>query len=267
MSGRVADVEGVAGDPNVVWVGAASGGVWKSVDGGLTFDPVFDDQPIASIGDIGVAPSNPDVVYVGTGESAVRNSVSFGNGVYRTTDGGQTWKHVGLDGTRHISKVLVDPTDPDTVYVGALGSIYGPSEERGVFKSTDGGATWDKVLYLDDTHGVADMDIDPTNPKILYAVLWHFERKPWTFTSGDEEGGLWKSVDGGATWTKLDGQASWGPQGGSQVWSSRPAEARRPDRRPGRPVPPGDGLRHRRVQRGHPLPLRRPGGDLPQGVG
>ncbi len=214
MSGRVADVEGVAGDPNVVWVGAASGGVWKSVDGGLTFDPVFDDQPIASIGAIGIAPSNPDVVYVGTGESAVRNSVSFGNGVYKTTDGGQSWSHVGLDGTRHISKVLVDPTDPDTVYVGALGSIYGPSEQRGVFKSTDGGATWQKVLYLDDTHGVADLGLDPSNPKILYAALWYFDRKPWTFISGDEKGGLWKSVDGGATWEKLDGKGPKGDQKG-----------------------------------------------------
>jgi len=214
MSGRVADVEGVPGDPNVVWVGAASGGVWKTVDGGLTFEPVFDDQPISSIGDIGLAPSNPDVVYVGTGESAVRNSVSFGDGVYKTTDGGQTWSHVGLDGTRHISKVLVDPRDPNTVYVGALGSIYGPSEERGVFKSSDGGATWHKVLYLDDAHGVADMEMDPTNSNILYATLWRFERKPWTHHSGDEEGGVWKSVDGGATWTKLDGRGPDGDQKG-----------------------------------------------------
>ncbi|MEJ2188829.1 MAG: glycosyl hydrolase, partial [Acidobacteriota bacterium] len=179
MSGRVADVEGVAGNPRVVWVGSASGGVWKTTDGGLTFEPVFDEQPIASIGDIGVAPSNPDVVYVGTGESAVRNSVSFGNGVYKTTDGGQTWTHVGLDDTRHISKVLVHPNDPDTVWVGAVGHVSGPNEERGVFRTTDGGASWRKVLYIDDQHGVSDMAIDPTNPMILFACLWHFDRKPW----------------------------------------------------------------------------------------
>ena len=204
MSGRVADVEGVAGNPRVVWVGSASGGVWKTTDGGLTFEPVFDEQPIASIGDIGVAPSNPDVVYVGTGESAVRNSVSFGNGVYKTTDGGQTWIHLGLDDTRHISKVLVHPTDPDTVWVGAVGHMSGPNEERGVFRSTDGGASWQKVLYLDDQHGVSDMAVDPTNPKILFACLWRFDRKPWTFTSGSEEGGVWRSVDGGSSWTKIE---------------------------------------------------------------
>jgi photosystem II stability/assembly factor-like uncharacterized protein len=204
MSGRVADVEGVAGDPRVVWVGAASGGVWKTTDGGLTFKPVFDDEPIASIGAIGVAPSNPDVVYVGTGESAVRNSVSFGNGVYRTTDGGQSWSYLGLAGTRHVSKVLVHPTDPDTVWVGALGSAFGPNEDRGVYLSTDGGKSWEKTLYLDDRHGVADMALDPTNPKVLFAALWHFERKPWAFTSGDEEGGVWRSVDGGRTWKKLE---------------------------------------------------------------
>jgi photosystem II stability/assembly factor-like uncharacterized protein len=148
MSGRVADVEGVPGDPRIVWVGSASGGVWKSTDGGLTFDPVMDDQPVASIGDLGVAPSNPNVVYVGSGEANVRNSVSSGNGVYKTTDGGQSWRHVGLVGTRHISRVLVHPDDPETVFVGALGSIYGPSDQRGVFRSTDGGDTWEKVLFL-----------------------------------------------------------------------------------------------------------------------
>lgn len=204
MSGRVADVEGVAGDPNVVYVGAASGGVWKTVNGGLTFEPIFDDQPIASIGDIGVAPSNPAVLYVGSGEANARNSVSFGNGVYKSTDGGQSWKHLGLERTRHISRVVVDPTDPDTVFVAAMGSFFGPNEERGVFRSRDGGASWEKVLYLDDRHGASDLDIDPTNPNILYAALWHFDRKPWTHTSGSEEGGVWRSVDGGDSWTQLE---------------------------------------------------------------
>jgi photosystem II stability/assembly factor-like uncharacterized protein len=204
MSGRVADVEGIPGDPNILYVGAASGGVWKTVDGGLSFEPIFDDQPIASIGDMALAPSNPDVIYVGSGEANVRNSVSFGNGVYKSTDGGQSWKHLGLDDTRHISRIAVHPQNPDIVFVGALGHIFGPNEERGVFRSTDGGANWEKVLYLDDRHGVSDLDMDPTNPNILYAGLWHFERKPWTHRTGSEEGGVWKSVDGGDTWEKLE---------------------------------------------------------------
>ncbi|MGB5658899.1 MAG: glycosyl hydrolase, partial [Thermoanaerobaculia bacterium] len=192
------------GDPNILYVGAASGGVWKTIDGGLSFEPIFDDQPIASIGDLALAPSNPDVIYVGTGEANVRNSVSYGNGIYKSTDGGASWKHMGLDDTRHISRIVVHPTDPDIVYVGALGHIFGPNEERGVFRSTDGGASWEKVLFVDDRHGVSDLDMDPTNPNILYAGFWHFERKPWTHRTGSEEGGVWKTVDGGASWEKLD---------------------------------------------------------------
>ena len=214
MSGRVADVEGIPGDPNVLYVGSASGGVWKTTNGGLTFEPIFDDQPIASIGDLGIAPSNPDVVYVGSGEANARNSVSFGNGVYKSTDGGQSWKHLGLENTRHISRVLVSPADPDVVYVGAMGSFWGPNEERGVFRSTDGGETWEKVLYLDDRHGVSDMDMDPTNPLILYAGLWRFDRKPWNHVTGSEKGGVWKSVDGGDTWEELEKGLPWSKEGG-----------------------------------------------------
>ena len=204
MSGRVADVEGVPGNPNIVYVGSASGGVWKTVDGGLNFEPIFDDQPIASIGDLALAPTNPSVIYVGSGEANARNSVSFGNGVYKSTDGGKSWSHQGLEDTRHISRVLVSSLDPKVVFVGAMGHFYGPNEERGVFRSKDGGQSWTKVLYLDDRHGVSDMDIDPTNPNVLYAALWHFDRKPWTHTTGSREGGVWKSVDGGDTWKRLD---------------------------------------------------------------
>jgi photosystem II stability/assembly factor-like uncharacterized protein len=203
MSGRVADVEGVPGDPRVVYVGAASGGVWKTEDAGLTFKPVFDEQGIASIGDIALAPSNPSVVYVGSGESNARNSVSSGDGVYKSLDAGKSWTHVGLGDTRHISRVLVHPQDPDLVYVGALGHLFGPNAERGVFRSADGGRTWDKVLYLDDRHGVADMDMAAANPNLLFAALWHFDRKPWTHVSGSEQGGVWRSVDGGRSWKKL----------------------------------------------------------------
>ena len=204
MSGRVADVEGIPGNPNVVYVGAASGGIWKTTNGGLTFEPIFDDQPIASIGDLALAPTNPDVIYVGSGEANARNSVSFGNGVYKSTDGGQSWVHQGLEATRHISRVLVSSLDADVAFVGAMGSFWGANEMRGVFRTRDGGATWEKVLYVDDRHGVSDMDIDPTNPNILYAGFWHFDRKPWTHTTGSTEGGVWKSVDGGDSWQKLE---------------------------------------------------------------
>ncbi len=205
MSGRVADVEGIPGDPRVVYVGSASGGVWKTDDGGLTFRPIFDDQPIASIGDLALAPSNPAVIYVGSGESNARNSVSFGNGVYKSTDAGDTWRHVGLEDTRHISRILVSPDDPDVAFVGAMGHFFGPNEERGVFRTEDGGETWEKVLYLDDVHGVSDMDMDPSNPNVLFAGLWRFDRKPWTHTTGSEEGGVWRSVDGGDTWDEVEG--------------------------------------------------------------
>lgn len=203
MSGRVADVEGVPGNPNIVYVGSASGGIWKTVNGGTTWMSVFDGQPIASIGDIALEPGNPDVIYVGTGESNTRNSVSFGNGVYKSTDGGQTWTFLGLEDTERISRILINPKNPQVVYVGALGHAFGPNKERGVFMTRDGGKTWEKVLFTDDRHGVADMDIDSQNPNVLYAALWHFERKPWTFRSGSEEGGVYKTVDGGRTWKKL----------------------------------------------------------------
>lgn len=203
MMGRVSDVEGVPGDPNIVYVGTASGGIWKTVNGGVTWTSLFDDQPVASIGDLALEPGNPDVIYAGTGESNVRNSVSFGNGVYKSTDGGKTWWHMGLEDTVHISRIVVNPKNPEIVFVGALGHAFGPNRERGVFMSVDGGKTWEKVLYTDERHGVADMDINPQNPNIVYAGLWLFERKPWTFTSGDENGGIFRSLDGGRTWNKL----------------------------------------------------------------
>jgi len=204
MGGRTTDIEGVPGNPNVVYVATASGGLWKTTNGGVTWTPIFERQGTISMGDIAIDPNNPDVIWVGTGESSVRNSVSFGDGVYKSTDGGKTWQHVGLKESQRISRIVINPRNPDTVYVGALGHAFGPNEERGVFMTTDGGKTWQKVLYVDVEHGVADMDMDPTNPNILYAALWHFERKPWTFRSGSEKGGVFKSVDGGRTWKKLE---------------------------------------------------------------
>jgi len=165
--------------------------------------PIFDKQSVASIGDIALEPGNPDVIYAGTGESNVRNSVSFGNGIYKSTDGGKTWVNLGLKDTRHISRIVINPKNPKVIYVGALGHAFGSNPARGVYMSSDGGKNWQRVLYIDDRHGVADMDINPQNPNIVYAAMWRFERKPWTFTSGNTEGGLYKSIDSGLTWNKL----------------------------------------------------------------
>lgn len=203
MGGRTADIEGVPGNPNVVYVATASGGLFKTVNGGVTWKPIFERQSTISIGDIALAPSNPDTVWVGTGESNVRNSVSFGDGVYKSTDGGQNWQHMGLRNTERISAIAIHPQNPDIVYVGALGHAFGPNEDRGVFMTTDGGKTWTKTLYIDKEHGVSDLDIDLTNPNILYAGMWSFERKPWTHRSGSEKGGVFKSIDGGRTWNKI----------------------------------------------------------------
>lgn len=203
MGGRTTDVEGVPGNPNLVYVATASGGLWKTLNGGMSWAPIFERQSTISIGDIALDPKNPDVIYVGTGESNTRNSVSFGDGVYKSTDGGKTWQHVGLKDSERISRIVVNPLNPDYVYVGALGHAYGPNDERGVFMSSDAGKTWQKTLFLDNKHGVADLDIDPSNPNILYAAMWHFERKPWTHESGSENGGVYKSVDAGRTWKKL----------------------------------------------------------------
>ena len=204
MGGRVADVEGVAGNPNLVYVATGSGGVFKTTNGGMTWTPIFERENTISVGDIALEPGNPDVIWVGTGESNVRNSVSFGDGVYKSVDGGKTWRNLGLRDTNTISKIVVHPKNPDIVYVAAVGHAFGANQERGVFMTIDGGKNWTKTLYIDDKHGASDLEIDPVNPNIVYAGMWRFERKPWTFVSGSEQGGVFRSLDGGRTWNKID---------------------------------------------------------------
>ena len=205
--GRVEAVAGIPSDPLTYYMGAVGGGVWKTTDAGLTWDPLWDHEPVASIGAVAVSYSDPKIVYVGTGEPCPRGDASYGDGIYKSTDAGKTWMHLGLDDTRHIGKILVDPHDPDRVFVAALGHTYGPNQERGVFRSLDGGKTWTKILYKNDTTGAADLVFDGNNTQILYASLWTLQRTPWHMTSGGSpDDGLYKSIDGGDTWTKLGGQ-------------------------------------------------------------
>ena len=203
MSGRIIDMEVHPTNSKIIYTGTAGGGVWKSNDGGATYSPVFDDY-IQSIGQVAVDPSDPDnVVWVGTGEIWTRNSVSVGNGLYKSEDGGSNWKKIGLEKSERISGIEIDPRDGNTVYVGILGALWNDSEERGVYKTTDGGATWDKVLYVDEKTGVADLIMDPKNPDVLYASMWEHRRTAWNFNSGGENSALYKSTDGGATWNKI----------------------------------------------------------------
>jgi photosystem II stability/assembly factor-like uncharacterized protein len=203
MGGRITDVEGVAGRPELVYVATASGGLFKTTNGGTTWTPIFDHENTISIGNIAVDPHNSDVVWLGSGEANARNSVSFGDGVYKTLDGGKTWRNLGLKDTHHISRVALNPLNTNIAYVCALGHNTGPNEERGVFMTTDGGETWKKTLYIDAQHGCADLDIDAQNPNVLYATMWRFERKPWMFISGSDKTGVFRSLDGGRTWKQL----------------------------------------------------------------
>lgn len=212
MSGRIGDIDGVAADPDVLYVGAATGGLWKSVNGGLTWKPIFDDQPVAAIGAVAVFQPNPDVVWVGTGEGSPRNSVSVGNGVYKSLDGGRTWRHLGLEESERIHRILLHPSDPEVAYVAALGRAWGENPQRGVFKTVDGGKSWQKVLYVDERTGAADLAMDPTNPGKLLAAMWDYRRWPWSFRSGGPGSGLYLSHDGGESWQRL-GEAEGLPAG------------------------------------------------------
>ncbi|MGB5173666.1 MAG: glycosyl hydrolase, partial [Thermoanaerobaculia bacterium] len=202
--GRVTAVTGLAGDSQTYYMGSTGGGVWKTTDAGTTWSNISDDSfQVGSIGAVAVAPSDPNVIYVGTGSACPRGNVSPGNGIYRSTDAGKTWHHLGLDETGQIARIHVHPKDPDLIYVAALGHIFGPNEERGVFRSSDGGSTWDKVLYVNDRAGAVDLTLDPSNPRILFAAIWEAERKPWTMLSGGESSGLYRSKDGGDSWDEM----------------------------------------------------------------
>ena len=204
--GRVVAVAGVPGDSTTFYFGSVNGGIWKTIDAGIVWTPIFDSQPVGSIGALAVAPSDPKTIYAGTGESDIREDLSSGNGVYKSTDGGATWLHVGLEDTRQISRIVIDPQDPKTVYVGALGHVYGPNEQRGVYKSVDGGAHWSRILYPGQEIGISDLAICSRNPQLMFAGAWHTWRPPWSnYAPIDRPGsGLYRSQDGGKTWSRLE---------------------------------------------------------------
>ncbi len=202
---RVSAVVGVPGDPNTCYAGAASGGVWKSTDGGIHWKPVFDEQPAQSIGSIAIAPSDPNVVWVGTGEPFIRSNVSLGNGIYKSTDAGKTWKHMGLEKTGRIGRIAIDPRNSDVVFAAALGTCYGPQQERGVYRTTDGGKSWERVLFVDENTGVSDLSMDPNNPRVLFAGAWQIDIKTWGRKSGGPGSGVFVSRDAGGTWKRITG--------------------------------------------------------------
>lgn len=206
MGGRVSDIDGVPGDPYTYYVSGADGGVFKTENNGVTFKELFTDQKSYSVGALTLAPSDPNVIWLGSGEGDPRNSVGYGHGVYRSLDGGETWSHVGLEGTERIKRIVVNPTNPDVALVCALGRQWGPNAERGVFRTEDGGQNWEKALFTNEDTGCSDIDMEMSNPRILYAGMWTFRRKPWRFDDGGGETALYRSKDGGATWDKLDGE-------------------------------------------------------------
>ncbi|HEV7682763.1 MAG TPA: hypothetical protein VGO68_11615 [Pyrinomonadaceae bacterium] len=203
MGGRIDDIAVVENNPSTYYVGVATGGVWKTTNNGTTFDPIFDEQGSTSIGDIAIAPNDPSIVWVGTGEPNNRQSSSWGDGIYRSLDAGKTWQNMGLRDSKHIGRVVIDSRDPNIVYAAVVGHLWGPNKERGVFKTTDGGKTWNNVLFINEDTGVTDLAMDPDSPMTLYAAAYQRRRTPWGFNGGGTGSAIYKTVDGGATWTKL----------------------------------------------------------------
>ncbi|HEX6200234.1 MAG TPA: glycosyl hydrolase, partial [Thermoanaerobaculia bacterium] len=224
--GRVSRVAGVPGDPLTYYAATAAGGVWRSVNGGLEWEPVFDDQPVSSIGSIAVAPSDPKVVYVGSGEANIRGNVAEGDGIYKSEDGGGSWRRVWR-AEGQVGTVAVHPRDPDVAFAAVLGSPFGPSEERGVYRTTDGGATWRRVLFRDADTGASDVALDPANPRTVFAGLWQARRTPWSLTSGGPGSGLFVSRDGGETWKELRGEGLPGGVWGRVGVGVAPSDPRR----------------------------------------
>jgi len=203
MGGRIDDFAVVESNPKIVYVGTASGGVWKTTNNGTTWEPVFDKEGVSTIGDIAIAPSDPAVVWVGTGEPNNRQSSSWGDGIYKSLDGGKTWKRMGLEATHHIGRIVIHPKNPDVVYVAALGHLWGPNPERGVYKTSDGGKTWSQVLKINADTGVSELAMDPQSPDILYVAAYERRRTPYGFNGGGPDSAIYKTIDGGANWKKL----------------------------------------------------------------
>src|SRR3954447_3443043 len=225
MSGRISDLAVYEPNPSIFYVGTAHGGVWKTSNAGTTFEAQFQDTGLISIGDVTVSQSNPDLVWVGSGESNNRQSTSWGDGVYKSTDGGKTWQRMGLQTSRYINRILIDPRNNDVVFVAATGDLWGPGGERGVYKTTDGGKTWKQVLKVDDDTGANDLAMDATNSQILYASMYQRRRSACCMNGGGTGSGVWKSTDGGETWTRITGNGfPDGPLGriGLDVYRKRP---------------------------------------------
>ena len=198
-------VSGVVGDPFTYYFGGVAGGIWKTTDGGLNWAPISDKFKISSVGAIAVSESDPNVIYAGSGEAAYRGNIVGGEGMYKSTDAGKSWKLTGLPDSEHIARIVIHPKNPDIVFVAAMGHAYGTNTERGVFRSTDGGKNWEKVLYKDEKTGCVDLTFDPTNPSILFAALYQTQRMPWGAISGGAGSGLYRSADGGSSWKHLEG--------------------------------------------------------------
>jgi photosystem II stability/assembly factor-like uncharacterized protein len=217
VGNRVPAVAGVPGNPAVYYAGAASGGIFKTTDGGAHWRPVMDDHPVSSIGSLAVAASDPNIVWAGTGETFLRANISIGDGIYKSTDAGENWERQGLEKTGRIGRVIVHPQDPDIVYAAALGSVYEPQQERGVYRTLDGGETWERILFVDENTGASDLVMDPNNPRILFAGMWEISINTWSRKSGGPGSSLWLTLDGGETWKKLEGNGlpkpPWGKIG------------------------------------------------------
>ena len=234
---RFSAAAGISGDAHTYYVGAASGGIYKTTDGGVHWAPIFDDQPVQSIGALAVAPSDPNIVWAGTGEGKIRSHVSIGQGIYKSMDAGETWTLMGLEATGRIPRLVIHPTDPDVVYVCALGHAYGPQPERGVYRTMDGGASWERILFVNQDTGCSDLAMDPSNPGVLFAGTWQLEIRTWGRTSGGPGGALHVSRDGGDTWTlpERTGQRHRTPPqaGGQGGGRGGPVQARAHLRAPG----------------------------------